>query len=342
MAEVLSQSQIDALLNAVRSGEKDLDKSTESTQEKKWRKYDFSSPQKFTKDRIKMLNGIFDNYTRVVSSRLNAQLRTNCEVEVESIEEQKFYEFNNALTEGDVLALADVTIHPREVDRDDILTQDPVMVYMSTGTVLGMMDRMMGGEGESDRNIPNDYSYTDLELQLYELLLRDVVNTMGVSWENYIPITFEYDRTEVNPTLVQLLNLDETVVLVDMKITFSKGEGRMSVVLPGSVLTSVFGEVNRESLGRKVASEDNSEEIFDKLRDSSLEIIAQLGDTQLSLSDIYHLNVGDVVDLGRSKDEPIYLEIGGYQWFTGRIGTHKKNMAIKIDDVCYWPDQRSE
>ena len=56
MAEVLSQSQIDALLNAVRSGEKDLDKSTESTQEKKWRKYDFSSPQKFTKDRIKMLN----------------------------------------------------------------------------------------------------------------------------------------------------------------------------------------------------------------------------------------------------------------------------------------------
>ena len=102
MAEVLSQSQIDALLNAVRSGEKDLEKSAEETQEKKWRKYDFSSPQKFTKDRIKMLNGIFDNYSRVIRSRINARLRTNCEITVESIEEQRYYEFSNALTEGDV------------------------------------------------------------------------------------------------------------------------------------------------------------------------------------------------------------------------------------------------
>lgn len=342
MAEVLSQSQIDALLNSMRNGGDSAEQSEEMQPEKKYRKYDFTTPRKFTKDRLKMLNGIFDNYTRVIGSRLNAQLRTNCEIEVETIEEQKFYEFNNALTEGDVLALADVTIHPRDENGEDILAQDPVMVFLSTSTMLSMMDRMMGGEGDVERNVPSDYTYTDLELQLYELLVKDIVNVMGVSWDNYIPLTFEYSRTEVNPTLVQLLNLDETVVLVDMKINFSNGSGRMSIVLPGGVLTTIFGEVNRESMGRKVASEDNSEEIFDKLRDSSLEIVAQLGDTQLSLSDVYHLSVGDVVDLGRSKDAPVFLEIGGYQWFTGRIGTHKKNMAIKIDEVCYWPEQRSE
>ena len=83
MAEVLSQSQIDALLNSMRSGGED--QSEEKQPEKKYRKYDFTTPRKFTKDRIKMLNGIFENYTRVVSSRLNAQLRTTCEIEVESI-----------------------------------------------------------------------------------------------------------------------------------------------------------------------------------------------------------------------------------------------------------------
>ena len=315
MSEVLSQSQIDALLNSMRSGD-NADQAENKQPEKKYRKYDFTTPRKFTKDRIKMLNGIFENYTRVVSSRLNAQLRTTCEIEVESIEEQKFYEFNNALSEGDVLAMVDVTIHPREEDGVDTIAEDQVMVYLSTST--------------------------DLELQLYELLLKDIITLMGSSWENYVPISFEYNRTQVNPTLVQLLNLDETVVLVDMKLTFGGNEGRMSVVLPGSVLMSVFGEVNRESMGRKAASEDNSEEIFDQLRDSSLEIIAQLGDTQLLLSDIYHLNVGDVLDLGRPKDSPVFLEIGGYQWFTGRMGTHKKNMAIKIDEVCYSAEQRSE
>lgn len=342
MAEVLSQSQIDALLNSMLSGGGDSDKAEEKQPEKKYRKYDFTTPRKFTKDRIKMLNGIFENYTRVVSSRLNAQLRTTCEITVESIEEQKFYEFNNALMEGDVLAMVDVTIHPREEGGEDILVEDPVMVYLSTSTALGMMDRMMGSESETEREVPMGYAYTDLELQLYEHLLRDIIALMGSSWENYVPVTFEYNHTQVNPTLVTLLNLDETVVLVDMKLDFGGSEGRMSVVLPGNMLVSVFGEVSRETMGRKVTSEDNSEEIFDKLRDSSLEIIAALGDTQLSLSDIYHLNVGDVVDLGRSKDSPVFLQIGGYQWFTGRMGTHKKNMAIKIDEVCYSAEQRSE
>lgn len=334
MAEVLSQSQIDALLNAVRTGEKDLEQSQNEQPEKKYRKYDFNSPRKFTKDRIKMLNSIFENYTRVINTRLNALLRTTCEVEVESIEEQHYYEFTNALTEGDVLAVAEAefTGNSEEV---------PVTVYLSTATALGMMDRMMGGEGESEEDL-NEYTYTDLELKLYESLMEDLIGLMGGSWENYIPIKFKYIRTEVNPTLVQMLGVDETVVIVGLKLQIGSQLGQMSICLPGTVLTNIFAEISRENPGMRISGEDNSEEIFNKLRDSSLEIIAQLGDTRLSLSDLYHLNVGDVVDLGRPKDAPIFLEIGGYQWFSGRIGTHKKNMAVKIDEVCYQAEQRSE
>ncbi len=337
MAEVLSQSQIDALLSAVRSGEKDVEKTEDTQPEKKYRKYDFSSPRKFTKDRIKMLGGIFENYTRVISSRLNAILRMNCEIEVESIEEQRYYEFSNALTEGDVLAMASAQILSKEEEEEV-----PVMFYLSTATALSMMDRMMGGEGDLDDELASDYSYTDLELRMYEDLVEDLIRVLGGSWENYIGIQFQYTRTEVNPTLVQVLGLDETVVIVDLKLQFVSGDGQMRICLPGTVLTNVFAELGRDVPGRKAAGEDKSEEIFDKLRDSSLEVVAQLGDTRLSLSDVYHLNVGDVVDLGRSKDSPIYLEIGGYQWFAGRIGTHKKNMAVKIEEVCYQADQRSE
>lgn len=335
MAEVLSQSQIDALLNAINSGEKDLDKSAEDKQEKKYRKYDFTNPRKFAKDRIKMLNGIFENYTRVISSRLNGLLRINCEASVESIEEQRYYEFSNALTEGDVLAIAQVMLK-------DKLEEVPVMVYLSTSTALSMMDRMMGGTGEMDEDLDTDYTYTDLELSLYETLVQGLISVMDSSWENYIAINFEYSRTEVNPTLVQLIGLDEIVIIVDMKLVMENGTGRMSICLPASMLTNVFAEINRDNPGRRITGEDKSEEIFERLRDSDLDIVAQLGDAELALSDIYHLSVGDVVNLGRSKDSPIFLEIGGYQWFTGRIGTYKKNMAVKIDEVCYQAEQRSE
>jgi len=116
----------------------------------------------------------------------------------------------------------------------------------------------------------------------------------------------------------------------------------MDICLPGEVLTNIFAEISRENPMRKSAAENKSKEIFDKLRDTKLEIVAELAGAQLSLSDIYHLNVGDVIDLGQPKESPVYLEIGGYHWFTGKMGTHKKNMAVKIDEVCYQPEQRSE
>ena len=334
MADVLSQAQIDALLNAVRSGDKDLESSGED-QKKKYQKYDFGSPRKFTKDRIKMLNGIFDNYSRVISSRLNARLRTGCEVTVESVEEQRYYEFSNALTEGDVLGMMDVFIKEKEAET-------PAMLFLSTTTALSMMDRMLGGEGLVDGSLDSDYSYTDLELKLYEDLAKDIVAVMDRSWETYLAIHFDYNRTEVNPTLNQIIGLDETVVIVDLKLQFTNMTGRMSICLPGEMLVSIFAEISRENPMRRAAAEDKSEEIFDKLRDSSLEIIAELGSAQLSLSDIYHLSVGDVIDLGQSKESPVFLEIGGYHWFTGKMGTHKKNMAVKIDEVCFQLEQRSE
>jgi len=334
MAEVLSQSQIDALLNSMLSGG-DENKAAEKQPEKKYRKYDFTSPRKFTKDRIKMLNGIFETYTRVVNSRLNALLRINCEVAVESVEEQRYYEFSNALAESDVLTLMDVEIKGRT-------EESPVILYLYTPMALSMIDRMLGGEGEMDDDLPMDYNYTDLELNLYETLVKNLISIMGGSWESYVSVDFSYSRTEVNPTLVQLLGPEETVVIVDMKLESAYGSGRLSVCLPGTVLTSIFGEISQGNPSRRTTGEDNSDQIFEKLRDSSLDVVAQLAETQLSLSDIYHLNIGDVVDLGRPKDAPVYLEIGGYNWFVGRIGTYKKNMAVKIDEVCYQAEQRSE
>lgn len=335
MSEVLSQSQIDALLNAVRSGEKNLEQSAEEPAEKKYRKYDFYSPRKFTKDRIKMLNSIFDNYTRIINSRLNAMLHTTCEVEVESIEEQRYYEFANALVESDVLALAEIDIKDKPEDA-------PVMLYLSTSLVLSMLDRMMGGDGELEEELSLDYSYTDLELRLYETIVKDLLSVMGRSWENYIPLNFQYTKTEVTPTLSQFIGVDEIVVIVDMKLQFPNLAGRMSICLPGTVLTDVFTEISKESPSRKLQDIDHSEGIFESLRESSLEIVAELGDTQLTLRDVYHLSVGDVIDLGQPKDSPILLQIGGSHWFAGRMGTHKKNMAVKIEDVCYQAEQRSE
>ena len=322
MAEVLSQSQIDALLNSMQGGGAPP---VEEKPEKKYPKYDFTSPRKFTKDRLKMLSGIFDNYSRIINTRINGLLRATCEVELASVEEQRYYEFSNALTEGTVLAVS-------HLNMQGVRDESPVLFYITTPVMLSMIDRLLGGTGDVEPDLPDDYIYTDLEIRLYENLMKELVSVMGNSWENYITIHFSYIRTEVNPTLVQLIGYDETVVIVGLNIKFPNCTGRMSLCLPGEMLTNIFSEISK-STSRRTTGEDKSEEIFDSLRESELEIVAELARTRILLSDLYHLNVGDVVDIKRPKDSPVFLNIGGRRWFDGKMGTSNKQVAVKIGET---------
>ena len=319
MAEVLSQSQIDALLNSMQGGGAPP---VEEKPEKKYPKYDFTSPRKFTKDRLKMLSGIFDNYSRIINTRINGLLRATCEVELASVEEQRYYEFSNAL------------------NMQGVRDESPVLFYITTPVMLSMIDRLLGGTGDVEPDLPDDYIYTDLEIRLYENLMKELVSVMGNSWENYIQLDFDYGRVEPNPTLVQLIGMDETVVLVDLVLKFPNCEGRISVCLPGLMLTNIFTKINQENPANRAVAEDKSEDIFDHLRDSNLEIVAELGRTELRLRDVYNLNVGDVIDLSQKKDSAVYLRIGGRKWFDGMMGVSEKHIAVKIRRVYHNVERR--
>ena len=326
MAEVLSQSQIDALLNSMQGGGAPP---VEEKPEKKYPKYDFTSPRKFTKDRLKMLSGIFDNYSRIINTRINGLLRATCEVELASVEEQRYYEFSNALTEGTVLAVS-------HLNMQGVRDESPVLFYITTPVMLSMIDRLLGGTGDVEPDLPDDYIYTDLEIRLYENLMKELVSVMGNSWENYIQLDFDYGRVEPNPTLVQLIGMDETVVLVDLVLKFPNCEGRISVCLPGLMLTNIFTKINQENPANRAVAEDKS----DHLRDSNLEIVAELGRTELRLRDVYNLNVGDVIDLSQKKDSAVYLRIGGRKWFDGMMGVSEKHIAVKIRRVYHNVERR--
>ena len=271
MAEVLSQSQIDALLNAARNGEMDLAATAEQKAEKKYRKYDFYSPRKFTKDRLKMISGIFEGYSRIINSWINGLLHTTCEIEIESVEEQRYYEFANALTEGDVLALSDFKVADLPQSSDS-----PALFHFTTSLMLSMMDRLMGGTGKVDSKIPADYNFTELELKLYESIVKELIAMLGGSWGDYVDIEFNLRRIETNPTLVQLIGLDETVVIIGANIRFPNCSGRMSICFPGMRLSNIFSHIAMTNQGTRGRTENNSKAIMGILKDSSLEITAEL------------------------------------------------------------------
>ena len=329
MAEVLSQSQIDALLAAAREG--GSQSLSQQKEEKKYQKYDFRSPRKYTKERLKMLNGVFENYGKVLNTRINGLVHATSEVEVDTVDEQRYYEFSNALVDGEVVSLAFLKLNGER-------EETPVIVVASPTIMVSMMDRLMGGNGDVEDDLPSDYSYTDLDLVLYQNLMREFVAIMGGSWENYIQLDFEFGRVEGNPTLVQLIGMEETVVLVSIDIKFPNCSGRFDICLPDPVLNKIFVEITKGSAVPRKDVEDHSDTIYSHIQSSDLEIVAELGRTRVSLRDVYELNVGDVIDMNMKKDSPVLLRIGGRKWFSGLMGSHEKRLAVKIQEVYNDPE----
>ena len=79
MGEVLSQNEIDSLLQALSSGELDADEMS-GNEEIVAKNYDFKRPAKFSKDHLRTLEIIFEHYGRLISTNLPVYLRKNIQV----------------------------------------------------------------------------------------------------------------------------------------------------------------------------------------------------------------------------------------------------------------------
>ncbi len=325
MSDVLSQSQIDMLLSSMRESEARADQE-EKKEEKKYKNYDFYSPKKFTKDKLKILKGVYDNYCRIIVSQLNGILRMNCEIEVTSVEEQRYHEFGSALSENDVMELMFLKL-------PDDSKNPPLLFHISQILIVNMIDRMLGGEGE-ELEIDSTYTYTDIELALYERLVSYFAGAVKDSWKNYIALDVGDTRLEQSPSMFQEIGLDEPVAIVMLNMTLPNVSGYINICIPGTLLTNVFSIIDkrRHVEGAYDNGIANSKEIMmEKLRESGLEMKVELGKAKMSFRDIYGLRVDDVIDLSKSKNSDVTVYVGEQPWYEGKLGVLKNNVAVKLN-----------
>ena len=328
MADVLSQSQIDALLQSMQSVEEESIAEKPKEPQQKYRKYDFYSPKKYTKDKLKMLRSIYDNYCRIATSQINGLFRVASEVEVVGVEEQRYYEFGNALNESDVISLVRVNLSDH--------SKNPPMLFHIAPTLMGaMIDRMIGGTG-TDTSVDMSYTYTDIELALYERIIQYLVAITPDVWSSYIKLKTEFERVEENPSMFQGISVDETVVIVMINISIGDVKGAMNICIPGTLLGNIFDIIEKTKLladkGGVEDTTDSRDEILGSIKKSKIDVMAQLGVMQLNLDDVYNLHVGDVINMNKPQDSEVSLYVAGQPWFQGQLGVYNKNIAVKIED----------
>ncbi|MCI1965323.1 MAG: flagellar motor switch protein FliM [Oscillospiraceae bacterium] len=330
MAEVLSQQQIDDLLGSLQSGSMDFQEIEEQTSGPKVKDYDFLSPKKFTREQIKLLQNIFESFSRLFSLHLSGVLRMNCQAEVVQVEEEEYKEFGNALNESVLIGI--MGLHNADYGIED----KQIIVEMSRPISFCIMDRLLGGNGTGYQI---DRDYTEIELSLLEYLFRKIAPILKDAWGNYVDVEHTMDGIETNSQLIQFIQPDESAAIVVIEVTLNELKGNLNICLPASSLEEIFKIFDSKyvKVNRKLDPEQEKirrKQILNSLEDTPLTVSAILGKTDITVKDLLELRSGDVIPLESPVEgDPVVLQVEKLKWFRGKVGVKKKNYAVQIEKV---------
>ncbi len=330
MAEVLSQSQIDSLLNNLNSGGDDIEKTIEKKGEDRVKDYDFYSPKKFTKEQLRTIDSLHEHIARMVSSYFSGILRVFCEAEVIQVEEQRYYEYNNALPDTALIGLID--LKPKNIN----LPESTLMLDMSNNLSFFLIDRLLGGSG-SDSVLNRDF--TDIELAIMDDVYMKITNFVVESWKDHMEIEGELASIETNPRLIQVYAPEDIVVICVLSVKLRDTEGTLSVCIPALGLENYLSEFTSKhsKVSHKVTNERleamRHAVIKEALSDTDLSLTAVFDETSIELHEALRLRPNDIIPLSRPLDGVVHIAIEERAWFTAQLGNSRNWKAIKILDI---------
>ena len=290
----------------------------------------FRSPKKITKETIKLLKGIYENYCRMITSQLTSMLRLTCDVTVEQVEESIFHEYNNALDDYVLMGLIDVK-YP-----DNTASDSQILMEISKPLSFVIIDRLLGGEGKEYEHMRD---YTDIELSLLNNMLKGLVKLMGSTWESTLEIETELSKLETNSRFVQSINYNDTVVIIVLNVTLNQSSGKITLCVPSTILDEIFKKANIISkVGSKKSDQSIEEQknaIMGSIKSSKLTITGILGKADATLYDIVNMQAGDLIVLDKNISSDVDVNIDNVKWFEGKWGTRKNKGVIKINKIIH-------
>ena len=325
MADVLTQAQIDEMLRNVAAGAAPV---VTQKEEEKVKEYDFRAPKKFTKEQIKVLDSIFENYARLMSSYLTGLLRLYCRVTLVSIEEQRYSEFNNALPDYVMMGMVDMGIANDEVSETNVILQ------VSNAITYTMIDRLLGGKGEY-RDVNRDF--TEIEITIMNDVMTSLAGLLKEPWLTHIELEPKLIGIETNSRVVQTIGHEDTVIIVALEVEINGIKSVISVCIPAINLDEIMGKfIPRYSSTRRKTDANREAErrdsIMSGISSTDLDITAVLGEINLDLYEVLTLQVNDVIPLGKNINSNVVVKVGGKPWCDAKMGTYNNKKAIMIDN----------
>jgi len=320
--DVLSQSEIDALLSAISTGEMSADEMKKEEETKKVKVYDFKRALRFSKDQIRSLTRIHENFARLLTTFFSAQLRTYVQINVASVDQIPFEEFVRSIPNMTLINIFEVP----PLDGNILMEINPNIAY-------SMMDRLLGGTGSSYNNVDN---LTEIEQKIMMNLFERSFDNLREAWDNIAEIDPMLVELEVNPQFLQMISPNETVIVISLNTIIGETTGMINICIPHVVLEPIIQNLSVQywmQSNVKATSPEQTKLLENKVKQAEIDIIAELGSASITIEDFLYMNIGDVIQLDKKIEDPLLLKVGNLPKFTVQPGKLNKKMAVQIMDT---------
>lgn len=321
MDKVLSQAEIDTLLNAISSGEIDTEGYNVKASLTEIKKYDFRRPNKFTKDQLRTLHMIHENFARMLSNFLSGYLRSSITVNIVSVEQLTYEDFLVSIPSPTLLTIFEM----------NPLNGSAVMEY-SPNFTFPILDLLFGGSG-TKQNITREL--TEIELSVMRKLNQRILENLAFCWVDLFKFTPRIDSLEINPQFNQIISPNETVAIITFLANISNNQALINLCLPFITLEGILSKLTAQYWFATQKFEDLAQvqdEYKKRLGRVSLDLTARFGEMDLSIRDFLQLREGDVITLDRLVGEDIELLVEGYFKYKIQPGISGQKLAVQVTE----------
>jgi len=320
--ELLTQFEIDELLASIQEG------TTESadlsaTETSDVRSYDFRTAKRVSRDQLKTLHVIYENYSMLLSTYLTGTLGFVCDTSIVSIEEQSYIEFVNSVTPSSVLAI--LKMPP---------LKGPLLLRLSPELSYSILDCLLGG-----MNSPGDSHrlFTEIDLVILEKIIRHFLLLNNEAWEKILAVNTLLEGLETSVQFAQIVPPSETILIITLSVRIMNNDALVNLCIPYPAIEPIAKELNTRLIAfgqnEKTKIDHHQEEILSRLHYTQVTLKAILSETTIRIEDLMNLQVGDVVQLDNKLDDLIKIDIGHISRLSGILGEKANHYAIKITQI---------
>jgi flagellar motor switch protein FliM len=289
---------------------------------KRARAYNFRKPRLLSQDQLRLLNHVHTGLARDLSVYLSTQLRSIVEMSLVTVEQVHYSEYVESTQAPSALFVMESENQSHQM----VLEYDPRFVLFT-------VEKLFGGKGSFQRE-PREIS--PIEQRVMKRIVERTYRGLEAAWEPVFPLHLSTSSFETDAEFVQVIPGTEPAIVATFEIGINEHRAVLRICYPYVIVERMLGRAGiTQMLATRSEPVDPAvrRSYEDALRDTRVQVTAELGRTHLSIQDILGLAEGDVIVVDGRTTEPIQVVIGNVPQFKAVIGRSGSHKALRITEV---------